>query len=253
MKILVPVKRVPDPETRIKIQPGGSGIETQGVKFVVNPFDEIAVEEALRIQEKHKAEVVVISIGGPEVVEQIRTALAMGADRGIHVNCTLPLDPYAVAKILASVARSEGFDLILMGKQAIDDDANQTGQILSAFLDIPQATFANKVEVDPGSASILVGREVDGGIEEKRIPLPALITADLRLNQPRYASLPGIMKAKKKEVKTMTLEEFGIKEEVSQLKVVTERLEAPPARKGAKKVESVDELIHLLRTEARVF
>lgn len=250
MKILVPVKRVPDPETRIKILPNGSGIETQGVKFVINPFDEIAVEEALRIQEKHKAEVVVISLGGAEVVEQIRTALAMGADRGIHVQASTPLESSAVAAILAKIAKEEGFDLILMGKQAIDDDANQTGQILATLLKIPQATFANKVEVHPEEKYVVVGREVDGGIEEKQIPLPALITADLRLNQPRYASLPGIMKAKKKEVKTVTLESLGIP---LNNRVVTEKLEAPPVRKGARKVESVDELIKLLRSEARVF
>jgi electron transfer flavoprotein beta subunit len=250
MKILVTVKRVPDPETRIKVRPDGKEIETTGVKFVINPFDEIALEEALRIQEKHSAEVVVISVGKGEVVEQIRSGLAMGADRGIHVQTDQELDPFHTALVLKAVVEKEGFDLILMGKQAIDDDAGQVAQIVAELLSIPQACFACKVEVNPQERVVEVEREVDGGIEKKRLSLPALITADLRLNQPRYASLPGIMKAKKKEVKVFTLADLAVNP--SQW-VVLQKLETPPGRKGAKKVDSVDELIHLLRTEAKVF
>ncbi len=248
MKILVSVKRVPDPETKIKIKPDGSGIVEDGVKFVINPFDEIAVEEALKIQEANGGEVVVISIGGPEVVEQIRTALAMGAERGIHINVDQPVDPAGAAALLTKVAQDEGFDLFLFGKQAIDDDANQTGQLVATSLDVPQACFAYKVEVE-GDA-IKVGREVDGGIEWIKVSKPAVITADLRLNEPRYASLPGIMKAKRKEVKEVTPADLGV--DISP-KVTVTGLEAPPTRGGTKVVEDLDELISVLRTEAKVF
>lgn len=248
MKILVSVKRVPDPETKIKLAADSQDIARDGVKFVINPFDEIAVEEALRIQEKQGGEVVVVSIGGPEVVEQIRTALAMGAERGIHVNTTAKIDSDAAARILAAVAKQENPDLILMGKQAIDDDANQTGQILATLLGQAQACFAYKVAVDGREAT--VQREVDGGIETVKVALPAVITADLRLNEPRYASLPGIMKAKRKEVKELTPDALGV---AVAPKVKVLKLETPPARGGTKKLDSVDALLQALRSEAKVF
>lgn len=248
MKILVSVKRVPDPETKIKLAADGQDIARDGVKFVINPFDEIAVEEALRIQEKQGGEVVVVSIGGPEVVEQIRTALAMGAERGIHVNTAEKVDSDVAARILAAVAKQESPDLILMGKQAIDDDANQTGQILAALLEMPQACFAFKVAVEGREAT--VQREVDGGIETVKVALPAVVTADLRLNEPRYASLPGIMKAKRKEVKDVTPDALGV---AVAPKVKVLKLETPPARGGTKKLDSVDALLQALRTEAKVF
>ena len=248
MKILVSVKRVPDPETKIKLAADGQDIARDGVKFVINPFDEIAVEEALRIQEKQGGEVVVVSIGGPEVVEQIRTALAMGAERGIHVNTTEKVDSDVAARILAAVAKQESPDLILMGKQAIDDDANQTGQILATLLEMPQACFAFKVAVEGREAT--VQREVDGGIETVKVALPAVVTADLRLNEPRYASLPGIMKAKRKEVKEVTPDALGV---AVAPKVKILKLETPPARGGTKKLDSVDALLQALRTEAKVF
>lgn len=248
VKILVSVKRVPDPETKIKLAADGQDIARDGVKFVINPFDEIAVEEALRIQEKQGGEVVVVSIGGPEVVEQIRTALAMGAERGIHVNTAEKVDSDVAARILAAVAKQESPDLILMGKQAIDDDANQTGQILAALLEMPQACFAFKVAVEGREAT--VQREVDGGIETVKVALPAVVTADLRLNEPRYASLPGIMKAKRKEVKDVTPDALGV---AVAPKVKVLKLETPPARGGTKKLDSVDALLQALRTEAKVF
>jgi len=248
VKILVTVKRVPDPETKIKIQPDGSGISTDGVKFVVNPFDEIAVEEALRLKESQDGEVIVASIGDSSVVEQIRTALAMGADRGIHINTDDYVDPDTAGRLLAKVAENEAADLIIVGKQAIDDDANQTGQVLATLLDAPQACFAYKVEVD--GDDIKVGREVDGGIEWIKVSKPAVISADLRLNEPRYASLPGIMKAKKKEVKEVTPADLGV---AVAPKVTMHGLEAPSSRGGTKIVESLDELIDVLRNEAKVF
>jgi electron transfer flavoprotein beta subunit len=248
VKILVSVKRVPDPETKIKIGTDGTGISTDGVKFVMNPFDEIAVEEALRVKEKQGGEVIVISIGASDVVEQIRTALAMGADRGIHVDAPGYLDPDTAARILAKVAATENPDLLLLGKQAIDDDANQTGQILAALLDAPQACFAYKIEFE--ADAIKVGREVDGGLEWVKIQKPAVITTDLRLNEPRYASLPGIMKAKKKEVKVFKPAELGVD---IKPKLTVKKLSAPAARGGTKIVESLEQLIAVLRTEAKVF
>lgn len=248
MKILVSVKRVPDPETKIKINADASGIASDGVKFVVNPFDEIAVEEALRIKEKQGGEVVVLSIGGPEVVEQIRTALAMGADRGVHIDVSGYIDSDVAARLIAKVAENEKPDLLLFGKQAIDDDANQTGQIVATLLDLPQACFAYKVEFE-GDA-VKVGREVDGGIEWVKVQKPAVITTDLRLNEPRYASLPGIMKAKKKEVKAVKPADLGIE---LKPKVKVKSLSAPSARGGTKKVESLDQLLDVLRTEAKAF
>jgi len=248
VKILVPVKRVPDPETKIKLAPDGSGIVTDGVKYVVNPFDEIAVEEALQIQKQHGGEVVIVSIGAAEVVEQNRTALAMGADRGIRIDADAQLDSFSVARLLHAVVQDESPDLVLMGKQAIDDDANQAAQILATLMDAPQACFAYTVEVDDGGAT--VQREVDGGLEKVKVAFPAVITTDLRLNEPRYASLPGIMKAKRKEVKEVTPDDLGI-----EIDAKTEILsyEAPPARGGTKILEDVDQLIDVLRNEAKVF
>lgn len=250
MKTLVTVKRVPDPETTIRVKPDGSGIITENVKYVINPFDEIAIEEALRIKEKLSGgEVVLVSIGTKVVSEQLRTGLAMGADRAILVACDQELDSLAVARLLAKIVEKENPDLLLLGKQAIDDDANQAGQMLAALLDWPQATFASKVELSADQKSVQVTREVDGGLETIGFALPGIITADLRLNEPRYASLPGIMKARKKEIKEIAVSELGVD--------ITPRLTikklAPPAKKqGGKKVETVQALVDLLHTEAKV-
>ena len=248
MKILVTVKRVPDPETRIKLDASGSGIQKDGVKFVVNPFDENAVEEALRQKEAGKAdEIVVLSIGNPEVVEQIRTALAMGADRGVHVTAS-GIDNLTAARIVAKVAQQEGCELVLTGKQAIDDDAAQVGPMAAQILGWPQATFAYKLTIAEGEAT--VEREVDGGLETIKIGLPALVTTDLRINEPRYASLPGIMKAKRKEIKEVTLADLGID---GAAVVTTESLALPPARTGGRKVETAEELFAILHNELKVF
>lgn len=250
MKMLVAVKRVPDPETTIRVKPDGTGIVTDNVKYVVNPFDEIALEEALRIKERlGGGEVVLVSIGAKVVSEQLRTGLAMGADRAILVLCEQALDSLAVARIFAKVVEKEGGDLILMGKQAIDDDSNQTGQMLAALLGWPQATFASKVEFSADQKSVQVTREVDGGLETVAFSLPGIITADLRLNEPRYASLPGIMKARKKELKEIPVADLQI-DITPQLKVLN--LAPPPKREGGKKVESVQDLVELLHTEAKV-
>lgn len=247
MKILVTAKRLMDPETKVKLKKDNSGVDTEGVKFVVNPFDENAIEEALRLKEKHGGEVVVVSVGKPEVVEQIRTGLAMGADRGIHVNTPGEVDSDALAHILAKLVEQEKPDLVLMGKQAVDDDAGQAGQLLAEYLGWPQACFASKVEVNGAKATVT--REVDGGLETLELSLPAVITADLRLNEPRYASLPGIMKAKKKEVKEVTPEALGV-DVTPKVKVIN--VSVPPARSAGKKVESVQELVQLLKNEAKV-
>lgn len=248
MKILVTVKRVPDPETRIKLDASGTDISKDGVKFVVNPFDENAVEEALRQKEAGKAdEVVVLSIGGAEVVEQIRTALAMGADRGVHVN-TEGLDSLAAAKVVAKVAEQEGCDLVITGKQAIDDDAAQVGAMAAQILGWPQAMFAYKLDIEGDSAT--VQREVDGGLETIKVALPAVVSTDLRINEPRYASLPGIMKAKRKEVKEMTAADLGVD---TAAVVTVEGLTTPPARTGGRVVESVDELFGILHNEMKAF
>lgn len=248
MKILVTVKRVPDPETTIRVKPDGSGIITDNIKYVINPFDEIAIEEALRIKERlGQGEVVLVSIGTKVVSEQLRTGLAMGADRAILVLCDQELDSLGVARILAKIVEKETPDVILMGKQAIDDDANQAGQMLAALLDWPQATFASKVELTADHVQVV--REVDGGLETVRFPLPGIITADLRLNEPRYASLPGIMKARKKEIREIAVAELGI----DPTPLLTVHKMDPPAKKEAgKKVESVQELVRLLHTEAKV-
>jgi electron transfer flavoprotein beta subunit len=250
VKTLVTVKRVPDPETTIRVKPDGSGIVTDNVKYVINPFDEIAIEEALRIKEKQgSGEVVLVSIGEKKVTEQLRTGLAMGADRAILVLCEQELDSLAVAKILTTIVERENPDLVLMGKQAIDDDANQAGQMLAALLGWPQATFASKVELTADQKAAKVIREVDGGLETVGFSLPAVITADLRLNEPRYASLPGIMKARKKEIKEIPIRELGA-DIAPRLKVV--KMEPPPKKEAGKKVETVQDLLNLLHTEAKV-
>src|ERR1700752_297773 len=247
MKILVPIKRVPDPATTIRVLPDGTGIATDNVKWVINPFCEIAIEEALRIKEKQTGEVVLVTIGQSTWQEQLRTGLAMGADRAILVKSDTALDSLAIARILAKIAGDEKPDLIILGKQAIDDDANQTGQMLAEMLGWPQATFASKVEITPEKTSVV--REVDGGLETIAFKLPAVITTDLRLNEPRYASLPGIMKARKKELKEIPVADVGV-DLTPTLKI--QKLKPPPKRQAGKKVGSVQELVQLLHTEAKV-
>jgi electron transfer flavoprotein beta subunit len=250
VKILVPVKRVPDPETVIKLTPDGTSIVTDNVKWVINPFDEIAIEEALRIKEKFAGtEVVLLSIGQKAAQEQLRTGLAMGADRAILVLADQPLEPLAVARVIQKLGGTEKPDLILLGKQAIDDDSNCVGQMLAELLGWPQATFASKVESGSDQKSARVTREVDGGLETLAIPLPAVVTADLRLNEPRYASLPGIMKARKKELKEIPLADVGA-DVTPRTKIV--KLETPPKRTGGRKVASVQELVKVLHDEAKV-
>jgi electron transfer flavoprotein beta subunit len=248
MKILVSVKRVPDPYAKISSNASGTDINRDGLQMAVNPFDEIALEEAIRLKEAGKAaEVVAVSIGGAESQEQLRTALAMGADRAILVQTDEPLDAPSVAKILAAVFRREQPNLMLMGKQAIDMDENQVGQMLAALLDLPQATFASKITLENGSAT--VERETDNGIETVRVPLPAIITADLRLNEPRYVALTGIVRARSKPLETLTPAELGVQ---PRARVRLTHVEAPPARKAGKRVNDVHELVRLLREEARV-
>ena len=249
MKILVTVKRVPDPETVIKINPGGTGIVTDNIKWVVNPFDEYGIEEALRVKEKVAgSEVVLVSIGSTTAQEQLRTGLAMGADRAILVKTDDPVEPLAVARVLAKVVETEKPDLVILGKQAIDDDANAVGQMLAELLGWPQATFASKLDLGTDGTSATVTREVDGGLETLGIPLPAVVTADLRLNEPRYASLPGIMKARKKEMKELAIGDLGVNVAP---KVTIVKLEQPPKRTAGRKVESVQELVKLLHDEAK--
>jgi electron transfer flavoprotein beta subunit len=249
MKILVPVKRVVDFNVKIRVKPDGSGVELTNVKMSMNPFDEIAVEEAIRIKEKGQArEIVAVSIGAPKAQETIRTALAMGADRGILIEAAEEVvEPLAVAKLLQGVVGVEKPDLVLLGKQAIDDDCNQTGQMLAALLGWPQGTFASKIM--PGEHYVLVTREVDGGLETLRLNLPAIITTDLRLNEPRYASLPNIMKAKKKPLDIRKPADFGV-QIASRLKIL--KTAEPPARTSGVKVGSVAELVARLRNEAGV-
>jgi electron transfer flavoprotein beta subunit len=248
VKILVTVKRVTDPETKVKVRPDGKGIVTDGVTFVVNAFDAIAVEEALRIKEKEGGEVVVVSLGPNEVTQQVRNALAMGADRGILIDAKdEDLDPDVVARALVAVTEKEKPDLILMGKQSPEGDSNQVGQLLAEYLNWGQATFASEVKIAGKTATVT--REVDGGLEIVEVDLPAIITADLRLNEPRYASLPGIMKAKKKPLDTMTLASLGVD---TALKVETTSLTPPPARKGGQVVKTVQDLVAKLRNEAKV-
>ena len=250
MKILVTVKRVPDPETSIKVKPDGSGIVADNIKWVVNPFDEIAVEESLRIKEKVAgSEVVLVSVGSKVVQEQLRTGLAMGADRAILVVSDDGLEPLAVARVLVKIIETEKPDLVIMGKQAIDDDSNAVGQMLAELLGWPQATFASKLELAADQKSATVMREVDGGLETLSFPLPGIVTADLRLNEPRYASLPGIMKARKKEMKEIPVGDLGI-DVAPKAKLV--KMAPPLKRQAGKKVASVDELVNLLHTEAKV-
>jgi electron transfer flavoprotein beta subunit len=255
VKILATVKRVPDPETSIKVKPDGSGIVADNIKWVVNPFDEIAVEESLRIKEKVAgSEVVLVSVGSNvkpanDWTEQLRTGLAMGADRAILVVSNDALEPLAVAKVLMKIVESEKPDLVIMGKQSIDDDSNAVGQMLAELLGWPQATFASKLELAGDHKSATVTREVDGGLETLSFPLPAIVTADLRLNEPRYASLPGIMKARKKELKEIEVGSLGV--DVAP-KVKLLKMEPPPKRQAGKKVGSVEELVNLLHTEAKV-
>jgi electron transfer flavoprotein beta subunit len=248
MKLLVCVKRVVDYNVKIRVKPDGSGVELANIKMSMNPFDEIAVEEAVRLKEQGKAsEIVAVSIGPQQAGETIRTALAMGADRGILVKTDAAVEPLAVAKILAKVVEQEKPDLVIMGKQAIDDDSNQTGQMLAALLGWPQGTFAFKVNV--GEGSIDVTREVDGGLQTVGLKLPAIVTTDLRLNEPRYASLPNIMKAKKKPLDETSPETLGV--DVSpRLKVV--KTAEPGGRKAGVKVGSVAELVQKLKVEAGV-
>ena len=248
MKLLVPVKRVVDYNVKVRVKADGSGVDTANVKMSMNPFDEIAVEEAVRLKERGIAtEIVAVSCGAATCQETLRTALAIGADRAILVQSEAELQPLAVAKLLAAVVKRELPQLVILGKQAIDDDANQVGQMLAALLDWPQATFASKVEVADGKAT--VKREVDGGLETVEMALPAVVTTDLRLNEPRYATLPNIMKAKKKPLDTLDPAGLGVDvaPRLSTLKVVE-----PPKRKGGGRVADVAELVSKLRNEAKV-
>jgi electron transfer flavoprotein beta subunit len=248
MKILVPVKRVVDYNVKIRVKADGSGVELANVKMSMNPFDEIAVEEALRLKEAGKAtEVVVVSIGPAQAAETIRTGLAMGADRGILVKVEGTVEPLSVAKLLKKVVEQESPGLVILGKQAIDDDCNQTGQMLAALLGWPQGTFASKVEL--GADAVDVTREVDGGLQTVSLKLPAIVTTDLRLNEPRYASLPNIMKAKKKPLDETSAEALGV--DVAPRLTVLKTVE-PAGRSAGIKVGSVAELVSKLKTEAGV-
>ena len=248
MKILVPVKRVVDFNVKVRVKPDGTGIDLANVKMAMNPFDEIAIEEALRQKEAGKAsEVVAVSIGPAQAAETIRTALAMGADRGILVKADGPVEPLAVAKILKAIVATEQPGLVILGKQAIDDDCNQTGQMLAALLGWPQGTFASKLVIDGDVA--LVTREVDGGHETIRLKLPAIVTTDLRLNEPRYASLPNIMKAKKKPLEERTAADLGV--DIAPRLTVLKTVE-PTGRRAGVKLGSVAELVDKLKNEAGV-
>jgi electron transfer flavoprotein beta subunit len=250
MKILVPVKRVVDYNVKIRVKPDGSGIELANVKMSMNPFDEIAIEEAVRLKEKGLAsEVIVVSIGPAKAQETLRSAMAIGADRGILIETAegATVEPLAVAKLLKALVEAENPNLVIMGKQAIDDDCNQTGQMLAAMLNWPQGTFASKVVLE--AAHVHVTREVDGGLETVKLNLPAIVTTDLRLNEPRYPALPNIMKAKKKPLDVRKPEDFGVDMTV-RLKVLSTA--EPPTRKAGIKVGSVAELVSKLKTEAGV-
>jgi electron transfer flavoprotein beta subunit len=250
LKLLVAIKPVPNPDERVRVAADGRSIVLEGVKTVVNPFDEIAVEEALRIRERQGGgEVVAVTAGPGSADPQLRTALAMGADRGILVQADGALDGLAVAKLLRAVVAAEAPDLVLLGKQAVDDDNNQVGQMLAALLSWPQATFASRIEFVDGGGRILVDRETDAGLETVELPLPAVVTADLRLNEPRYASLPGIMKAKRKEVRVIDAASTGV--DLSP-KVRVLSFEAPKGRKGGRIVADAAQLASLLRDEAKV-
>jgi len=248
MKVLVPVKRVIDYNVKIRVKADETGVETANVKMSMNPFDEIAVEEAVRLQEAGTAtEIVTVSIGPQQCQETIRTALAMGADRGILIQTDDDVQPLAVAKLLKAVADKENPELVILGKQAIDDDCNQTGQMLAALLGWSQATFASKLEIEGGFANVT--REIDGGLETIKATMPCIVTTDLRLNEPRYASLPNIMKAKKKPIDQMTPADLGvdIAPRLKTLKVVE-----PPKREAGVRVENIEQLVDKLKNEAKV-
>ncbi len=248
MKVLVPVKRVIDYNVKIRVKADNTGVETANVKMSMNPFDEISVEEAIRMKEAGTVEeIIAVSIGVPQCQETIRTALAMGADRGIHVNTDVDLEPLAVAKVLKALVDKEGPQLVILGKQAIDDDSNQTGQMLAALLGWPQGTFVSAIELVNGSAKVV--REVDSGLETIQIDLPAILTVDLRLNEPRYASLPNIMKAKKKPIDEVTPADLGVD---SAPRLQTLKVEEPPVRQAGVTVDSVAALVDKLKNEARV-
>ena len=248
MKILVPVKRVLDYNVAVRVKADESGVETNGIKMAANPFDEIAIEEAVRLKEKNIAsEIVVVSMGKSTCVETIRTALAMGADRGILVETGEELEPLSVARMIEALVKREQPDLIIMGKQAIDDDMGATGQMVAALLRWPQGTFASHICIEKGT--ITVTRETDGGSEILALSLPAVITTDLRLNEPRYASLPNIMKARKKPIEMMTPEALSV-DPTPRLKIL--KVTEPPKRGAGKKVASVAELVANLKTEAKV-
>jgi len=248
MKVLVPVKRVIDFNVKARVKPDGSGVDLANVKMAMNPFDEIAVEEAIRLKEKGTvSEIVAVSIGPAQASETIRTALAMGADRGILIKHEGTVEPLAVAKLLKAVVDAEKPGLVILGKQAIDDDSNQTGQMLAALLGWPQGTFASKLVIEGESASVT--REVDGGLQTVKLKMPAIVTTDLRLNEPRYASLPNIMKAKKKPIDEKSPGDYGV-DVAPRLKVL--RTSEPAGRKGGVKVGSVQELLDKLRNEAGV-
>ena len=248
MKILVAVKRVVDYNVKVRVKSDNTDVDSANVKMSINPFDEIAVEEAVRLKEKGAAtEVVAVSCGPAASQDALRTALAIGADRAVLVETDAVLQPLAVAKLLAAVQAKEQAGLLMLGKQAIDDDANQTGQMLAALLKLPQATFASKIEVADGQATVT--REVDGGMETVCLPLPAVVTADLRLNEPRYVTLPNIMKARKKPLEKLSPAELGV-DPAPRLKVL--KVTEPPERQGGVKVGSVDELVEKLKNEAKV-
>jgi electron transfer flavoprotein beta subunit len=247
MKLLVPVKRVVDYNVKVRVKADGTGVETANVKMSMNPFDEIAVEEAVRLKEKGTAtEIIAVSIGPAQAQEQIRTALAMGADRGILVEAE-NTEPLGVAKLLKAIVERESPQLVMMGKQAIDDDMNATGQMLAALLGWAQGTYASKVDLADGSAKVT--REVDGGLETVSLTLPAIVTADLRLNEPRYASLPNIMKARKKPIETLKPADLGV-DVAPRLTIL--KVEEPPKRQAGVKVASAAELVAKLKTEAKV-
>jgi len=248
LKILVPVKRVIDYNVKIRVKDDKTGVETAGVKMSMNPFDEIAVEEALRLKEKSLAqEVITVSVGNDSVVETIRTSLALGADRAIHVKTDSDIESLGIAKILSKIVDEEKIDLVICGKQAIDDDNNQTGQMLAGNLNWPQATFVSSVEIM--NNELTSEREIDGGLEKIKLKLPCVVTTDLRLNEPRYVTLPNIMKAKKKEIKTITFNDLNVTYE-NKLNVIS--VEEPPVRQAGVMVPSVEELVEKLKNEAKV-
>lgn len=250
MKILVPLKRVPDPDTKIRVNADGSGLETDGVKFAINPFDAIALEEALRLRDSlGSAEILVVSIGTDVSQEQLRAGLAMGADRAMLVKQETPTDPLAIAKILVAIYGREKPNMVLMGKQAIDDDANQVGQMMAAMLGIGQATFISKLTLSADGSKATCARETDAGLENMSVTMPAIITADLRLNEPRYVTALGIMKAKKKPLEETTATELGVNA-ASRTRLL--KLTPAPKRKAGVRVKTVDELLQKLREEARV-